>query len=619
MTQTDQDQALRELQNILLSEQEEALRLLRNRIADLESRTTDVAEVLPQALNRAAPSGLSSALTGPIAASLRRVARRERKMLAEVMFPVMMPAIRRAVLETLRAWVKTVNQVIDHSFSIRGMSWRWQALRTGVPFSEIVLKHTLIYRVEQVFLIHRESGLLLAHQFHPDVVTRDSNAVSAMLTAIQDFMHDSFDASGETELASVDVGALTLWVEHDEFAYLACAIRGVPPESLRSAMRDLLDNVLNAFGSQIRSFSGDTKDLDGVELLMEEALDSMGAESQPGSLTPYLLAVLAMVLLGWVGLRTYRMFTDRSSHVAHVTQVLRKEPGYLVQSVEISDGSMMVRGLKDPLARPLNEVLGHDDVSGDFKPFMSLDSAMVTERLRQWLEVPDTVDMELTPKLITFRGAAPAEWLASLHQSRASDRLGYSLNADQVYLQDEWLASLRALELPERVQLLDEGHLSGQISWQEWLDLKPHLAELNPPPETFHALMVDEWQQIEDLRQQIDGVFMSFESDTRPSEDVEVKANAIQKVMHLAQTLNLSVTVEVSPFTDGLGSERFNLGLQQRRAQLAIEKLTSHGIPNTVFEIVPTQITSINERNEDLRRVDLTVKVDELALDLEQP
>lgn len=131
--------------------------------------------------------------------------------------------------------------------------------------------------------------------------------------------------------------------------------------------------------------------------------------------------------------------------------------------------------------------------------------------------------------------------------------------------------------------------------------------------------MVDEWQQIEDLRQQIDGVFMSFESDTRPSEDVEVKANAIQKVMHLAQTLNLSVTVEVSPFTDGLGSERFNLGLQQRRAQLAIEKLTSHGIPNTVFEIVPTQITSINERNEDLRRVDLTVKVDELALDLEQP
>ena len=45
---------------------------------------------------------------------------------------------------------------------MQGLKWRVESIRTGRPFAEIVLMHSLLYRVEQVFLIHRETGLVLS-------------------------------------------------------------------------------------------------------------------------------------------------------------------------------------------------------------------------------------------------------------------------------------------------------------------------------------------------------------------------------------------------------------------------------------------------------------------------
>jgi predicted ABC-class ATPase len=58
---------------------------------------------------------------------------------------------------------KTENHSLDISISWQGVKWRLEAMRTGKPFGEVVLLHTLRYRVEQVFPIQRESGLLLLH------------------------------------------------------------------------------------------------------------------------------------------------------------------------------------------------------------------------------------------------------------------------------------------------------------------------------------------------------------------------------------------------------------------------------------------------------------------------
>jgi len=71
------------------------------------------------------------------------------------------PAIRRAIGEALSRLIQSLDRALDHSLTWRGLGWRLEAARTGRSFAEVVLAHTLVFRVEQVFLIHRRTGLLL--------------------------------------------------------------------------------------------------------------------------------------------------------------------------------------------------------------------------------------------------------------------------------------------------------------------------------------------------------------------------------------------------------------------------------------------------------------------------
>jgi OOP family OmpA-OmpF porin len=104
------------------------------------------------------------------------------------------------------------------AFSWKGLRWRLESLKTGKPFSEVVMLNTLVYRVEQLFLIHRQTGLVLSHLVGEDVASQDADMVSAMLTAIQDFVRDCFAGGQEGDLDAMQMGDYTLLVEQSPYA-----------------------------------------------------------------------------------------------------------------------------------------------------------------------------------------------------------------------------------------------------------------------------------------------------------------------------------------------------------------------------------------------------------------
>ena len=220
---------LERLRRLLLLPKQGTLESLQQRLDDPQLRARELSRVLPAALYQGSDQGpaLSEALQQPVERAIRRTVKKDTQMFADALYPVIGPAIRRSISEALRALLQNLNRTLDQSFSPKGLSWRLEAWRTGVPFHQIVLRNTLIYRVEQVFLIHRESGLLIQHLAQADVETQDADAVSAMLTAIEDFVKDSFTGrnsdSGEG-LDTVDLGDYTLWLIHGPKAFLACAI-----------------------------------------------------------------------------------------------------------------------------------------------------------------------------------------------------------------------------------------------------------------------------------------------------------------------------------------------------------------------------------------------------------
>ncbi len=285
---------LAELRELILGAERRRLRELERRLDAAGVTREELAELLPEAivLRAARDRQLARALAPTVENAIGESVRRNPREIATAIFPVLGPAIRKAIAEALAGLVASINSALEHNLSPRGLTWRLEAWRTGVPYAQIVLKHALVYRVEQVFLIHAETGLLLAHAWAPDLPVSDADLISGMLTAIRDFVADSFaperDAGG---LRQFSVGELTVMVEQGPQAVIAAVVRGQAPDTLLAKLQDTLERVHLEYSGALTAFDGDATPFEPARPLLEECLATVvstdrqrnGRRSRPGS------------------------------------------------------------------------------------------------------------------------------------------------------------------------------------------------------------------------------------------------------------------------------------------------------------------------------------------------
>jgi len=158
------DDSFARLRSIIVGPEQRELGTLRAHVLDPTVQTRDVSRVLPDALQlRSRDPQLMRALAPSIEDAITASVEKDPQPLADALFPVIGPAIRKAVAHTFDAMIESLNQAIHRTVSWRAMRWRFVAWRTGRPYAEVVLANTVEYQVEQIFLVHRETGLLLQH------------------------------------------------------------------------------------------------------------------------------------------------------------------------------------------------------------------------------------------------------------------------------------------------------------------------------------------------------------------------------------------------------------------------------------------------------------------------
>jgi OOP family OmpA-OmpF porin len=311
--------------------------------------------------------------------------------------------------------VESLNRTLEHSLSRKAMQWRVEAWRTGKSFGEIVLIKTLLFRVEQAYLIDRKTGLLLQHVRAGDAPVMDADMISGMLTAIRDFARDSFHTGDAESLESLRVGELRVWIEQGPHAILAIVIRGNAPRELRRTMQDALETIHLQFAHVLESFAGDASTLDDAKATLETCLvtEYRADEKVTRRGSAWLvIGVVALALLVWAG------FAYRARlRWGHYLDALRAEPGLVVVSTGRSRGRFVVEGLRDPLAREPAELLPPtlltaEDVNGRWAPYQSLDPAIVVKRAREMLHTPDAVTLNFQNGVLSATGNASLDWIA---------------------------------------------------------------------------------------------------------------------------------------------------------------------------------------------------------------
>jgi outer membrane protein OmpA-like peptidoglycan-associated protein len=419
----DEEKAFQELRSVLLGLEQQQISALRERLQNPELRTQDVSAVLAEAIRllrqQEGDHALSEALGPSVEGVLKESVRRDPSVLAEALFPVMGPAIRRSIAESIRSMLQSFNEALEHSLSIQGIKWRIEAIRTGRSFAEVVLLRSLVYRVEQVFLIHKKTGLLLQHVIAPAVEMQDPDMVSGMLSAIQDFVRDSFNAPQGETLNTLQVGELQVWVEQGPQAILAAVVRGNAPEALHLTMQERLEEAHRGFAQTMEQFEGDAAPFEALRDDLAQCLEARYRKEERARSRPYFL-VLVILLLGVLATwKTFSMIQDRKWN--GFVENLRQQPGIVITSFTKDGGRYHIQGLRDPLAVDPAALLAQsrlDAGRADFqlRPYYAMDEALILRRAQAILQPPTGVTLSVQNGILRVRGECPPGWAKSMRE-----------------------------------------------------------------------------------------------------------------------------------------------------------------------------------------------------------
>ncbi len=124
--------------------------------------------------------------------------------------------------------------------------------------------------VDEVFLM-TPTGMLLKHytrRLRPD---QDQDIMAGMLTAVQNFVRESFDEAGG-KLNEIKFENYDILISHSKNVVIAAIISTKKPERLRIQLKTATDDLEKEFGEKISHWSGDKKELGDVDLIMKRFL-----------------------------------------------------------------------------------------------------------------------------------------------------------------------------------------------------------------------------------------------------------------------------------------------------------------------------------------------------------
>lgn len=249
---------------------EETLRQLQARVQlnedELVSRITQQLGHIIEDRSREARQEMAEAV-GPIMADAVGVQIREdREEMIQVLNPIIIPTIGRFIQQSLRELRENIEAQLKSLAGRRNITGD-MAIAQAIPF-----------HVREIFLIQRQSGLLLAryHAEEADDEEDDSDLISGMLTAIRDFVQDSFGREGDDgELDAIQYGEQRIVIRGGTAVYLAIVLTGYEPTGTSVVLSEYISDLHVEHGIALKSYQGDPATLPTLEPSLTQLVDTL--------------------------------------------------------------------------------------------------------------------------------------------------------------------------------------------------------------------------------------------------------------------------------------------------------------------------------------------------------
>ncbi len=592
---------LDELRKLLVGPEQIQIGRLKERLDDPELHAEDVSRVLAEAiaLRSSRDDQVAKALEPSIEECLRASVRRNPKPLVDALFPVMGPAIGKAIFSAIRGMIRSLNQFLEDNFSLQRLKWRVEALRTKKPFREIVSRHTLVYQVEHVFLIHRSTGAVLQHVVAKEVAAHDPDQPWGMREAIQDYFQDASGVEKDQDLEGLRIGDRNLWIELGQQALLAAVIRENAPSDLHRVFRETIETIHLTKSEALESFDGDASPFEDLTSHLQSCLQSEYKEGKRkiSPLLWFLLGIVVLVITLWI---SYSMRDQK--RWSNYLDRLRREPGIVITDTEKRSGKYYIFGLRDPLAAEPKEMLKEENLDPEgvvfqWEAYSALHPEFIMTRARRLLQPPETVNLDFKDGVLYAVGYASPQWAVEARKLAKAMPGVFQFNEDKLKDQEHnpdriLTQAKKLLDPPSTVSLRLEDNVlyaSGSASHRWIVNTRERSKSLSGIARFQEDNLVDlDQKNLATLKKSIEEQSLSFgakstRTTSEQGDDIRNLAEKIRQLKNAAEALGKTARIEIIGHTDSSGNERTNLIVSHKRAEYVMSLLVAEGLQANNF------------------------------------
>ena len=571
LTGPDDEQQMRALRQLVLGESGEVVKQVLQ-----DNARQVVSEVFSEALfDREKQDGSVNKVIMPLVEkSVERSVANHSEQMVGYLYPLVGSLVRKSLSAFITDLLEKTNSLIENSLTIKGLKWRFKAWRSGVSFSQYVASQTFAFRVEQVFLIHRETGLLLNTLTAGLHSNADADVISAMLTAINDFVSDSFRQdkhTGEQQLDVVKTDDFTLLLKQGPQAILVAAVTGNAPQKVADQLQLSLEEIHKLYAGELKTFDGDASSFaHSEEQLRDCLLAELKPSENPAQKRPWMAWLVLLLLLG---LASYLGFVRwQANQQLGALKGLGNQPGIIVTAAQLTGLSdVQATVLRDPQAISIaswlqQQQLEQTNIQITERPYVSLDPAIIRHKVE---------------RVIAQFAGVKINWNAERPEFSGE----YS-NLDKLRLQTE---------------LNKIAGLNFSSLWLDPIKITGTQDKADDDPTIVRAILDLHIAKLERLS-------IKFEAGESNLSEQDVNTLIMLKdefvnLLPIAEQQELSLGLIIMGASDASGSSTFNKNLSQKRADTVKNKLVELGIDANRLNAIGLGVIELKTSGDGARKV----------------
>ena len=488
--------------------------------------------------------------------SLHRSIEANSDKIVGTLYPLVGTLVRKAVSSFLVEFVERTNALIENSLSPKSLSWRFKAWQSGVRYSEFVASQIYQYQVQQLLVIHRETGTLLHSISSDPEKEKDADLISSMLVAINDFVADAFGVTStesENELGEIKTEDFTLLIKIGPQALLVAAVTGSIPPEVRGKLQQALEEFHQFYQQPLLNYEGDNAPFEGCETILSDCLISERKEGEGKKSNRLIGALVLLVIFFTLAVLSFMRLS--LSILKSDLHELPPPPGIIVTDTYVSNGRVHAKVLRDPNTTSIEQWFSNNGIDAERvtvieEPFVSLKPSIVERKL---------------------------EKLVSDYSLSESESLSIEKDGDRSFNISGTVFTSTATRFIQQINAI------------------PGISTINVDTTSLNVKMVHQidnaiFQQaaLNQLVNKISSQNVLFSTNQEALSEVqlaklELLAIDIKQLVTLAHKTGTTVSIVVLGASDNSGSRARNRALSQKRAENVVNSLISLGIEGDIL------------------------------------